>query len=79
MLGLSLVLQEKYTPEAVSNLRRSDTFSPRARLALGLALANTGSMEAAREAFASCLKSPDLPVRTEAERMLMRLSSRQAD
>ena len=73
MLGLSLVLQRKYTPEAVSNLRRSESISPRARLALGLALANTGSTEDARQAFSACLQSQDGPVRAEAQRLLMRL------
>jgi len=76
LLGVSLVLQRKYTPEAVSNLRRSDSTSPRAKLALGLALANTGSVADARKAFSSCLQSTDAPVRDEAQRMLSRLAAR---
>jgi tetratricopeptide (TPR) repeat protein len=73
LLGLALVMQDKFTTEAVANLRRSEHLSPRARLTLGLALARTGSVADAREALASCLKSSDGPVRAEAERLLAQL------
>ncbi|HYI92057.1 MAG TPA: tetratricopeptide repeat protein [Bryobacteraceae bacterium] len=70
LLGLSLVMQDKFTPEAIACLRRSDHISPRARLTLGYALAKTGSIDAAKETLQLCLQSPDGPVRAEAQRLL---------
>jgi tetratricopeptide (TPR) repeat protein len=71
LLGLSLVMQQKYTPEAVSNLRRSDHLSVRAKLTLGLALAKTGLVADARDTLQTCLKTADGPVREEAKRLLL--------
>jgi Flp pilus assembly protein TadD len=73
LLGLSLVMQKKFTKEAILNLRRSEHFSPRATLALGLALAATGSTVDARNTLRSALKSSDEPVRIEAQRLLSSL------
>lgn len=70
LLGLSLVLQGKYTPETVASLRRTEHISDRARLALGLALARTGSGKEAKVSLSECLRSQDLTVRTEATRLL---------
>lgn len=73
LLGLSLIIQKKFTKEAVVNLRRSEHLSPRAGLALGLALAATGSTVDARSTLRSVLKSPDERVRIEAQRLLSNL------
>jgi tetratricopeptide (TPR) repeat protein len=73
LLGLTLVMQDKFTSEAVSSLRRSEHISPRARLTLGLALARTGSVADARETLTSCLASSDAPVKAEAERLLAQI------
>jgi protein O-GlcNAc transferase len=70
LLGLSLVMQDKFTAEAIACLRRSDHISPRARLTLGYALARTGSTDDARQTLNLCLKSSDGPVRAEAQRLL---------
>lgn len=70
LLGLSLVMQGKFTPEAVANLRKSEHISPRAQLTFALALARTGSVKDARETLGACLKSNDGPVRQEAQRLL---------
>jgi tetratricopeptide (TPR) repeat protein len=74
-LGLSMVMQHKYTPDAVAYLRRTQHFSPRASLALGVALANTGAIEDARRTLATCLRSQEAPIRAEAERLLSKLGS----
>ena len=70
LLGLSLVMQNKFTPEALACLRRSDHISPRAKLTLGYALAMTGSTDDAKQTLSLCLKSSDGPVRAEAQRLL---------
>ena len=75
LLGLSLVMQKKYTAEAMDNLHRSEDFYPRARLTLAVAQAQTGSFKDARKTLSSCLQSPEAPVRAEAQKMLMSLRS----
>ena len=76
LLGVSLVLQRKYTPEAVSNLRRSDSTSPRAKLALGLGAGEHRIGSRCQEgifllpAIGRCARS------REAQRMLSRLAAR---
>lgn len=77
LLGLSLVMQKKYTPEAMDHLQRSEEFVPRARLTLAVAQAQSGLFADARKTLTSCLESPEEPVRAEAKRML--LSLRPAD
>jgi len=74
LLGLSLIMQDKFTGEAIASLRRSDHISPRARLTLGLALARTGAIADARSALSSCLETQDAPVRAEAQRILSKLN-----
>ena len=75
LLGLSLVMQKKYTPEAMAHLQRSEEFVPRARLTLAVAQAQSGSFADARKTLTSCLESPEELVRAEAKRMLRSLHS----
>lgn len=73
LLGVSMLLQRKITEETISNLQIGKDVSPRARLALAVALAQTGAVADARNTLIPCLKASEPAVRTEAENLLSRL------
>jgi tetratricopeptide (TPR) repeat protein len=80
LLGVSLVMQEKYTPEAVRNLEGIRAEVPPARVFLARALAGTGRLTEAISELQQYLegKSPDADLRKLANKWLDILNKKQA-
>jgi tetratricopeptide (TPR) repeat protein len=72
-LGLSLLSQKKITAETIVWLRKGRTLGDRAELALGAALAHTGSHREAREVLEGCQNASEPAVAAEARLLLSRL------
>ena len=58
-LGMSLVLQNRFTSEAIASLRKATAEFVQATFWLGYGLYNTGDMEAAKDQLTAFLRSTD--------------------
>ena len=75
MLGLSLIAQGKFTPEAGQSLRRAAEKFPRANLASAEVCLHTGDVEGARTRLKSYLDSGASESRSEVKQWLSGLNS----